>query len=264
MVKHIRELLSSSSFLCRKYPLSFYHKIQLFLHPMGQKKLARFAEIETFPNVLAYPEGIQGKWNNHFGNNHPITLELACGKGEYTLGLGRLFPEENFIGVDVKGNRLWKGARTALDETLKNIAFLRIQIDHITQYFAPGEVREIWITFPDPFLRKSKAKKRLTHSRFLHLYQHLLKPGGKIHLKTDSPELYAFTKEMILENNCTLHKDFPDVYAQETDEVLQIKTFYEKSHLKEGRIIHYLQFTLPEVLPPLPVKKPKNVEPSTS
>ena len=217
---------------------------------MGQKKLARFAEIETFPNVLIYPEEMPGKWKNHFGNNNPVTLELACGKGEYTLGLSRLLPKENFVGVDIKGNRIWKGARTALDAGLKNVAFLRIQIDHITRYFAPGEIKEIWITFPDPFLRKSKAKKRLTHSGFLHLYHQILRPGGKIHLKTDSPELYAFTKEMIIENNCTLHTDLPDVYEGETNEVLEIKTFYEKSHLKEGRTIRYLQFSLPEVLPP--------------
>lgn len=229
----------------------FLHPVgfELFLQAMGQKKLARFAEIETFPNVLIYPEDMPGKWSQHFGNNNPVTLELACGKGEYTLGLGRLFPQENFIGVDVKGNRIWKGARTALNESMKNVAFLRTQIDHITNYFAPGEVKEIWITFPDPFLRKSKSKKRLTSSRFLHLYRQILMPGGKIHLKTDSPELYAFTKEMIEENNCSLLKDLPDVYATQPDVVLDIKTFYEASHLREGRTIRYLQFTLPDKLP---------------
>lgn len=221
---------------------------------MGQKKLARFAEIESFSNVLIYPEDMQGKWKAFFGNDHPITLELACGKGEYTLGLARLFPGENFIGVDLKGNRIWKGARTALDEGLANAAFLRTQIDHIEQYFAPGEVKEIWITFPDPFLRLSKAKKRLTHSRFLHAYHKILRPGGTINLKTDSPELYAFTKDMIAENGCQLKQDLPDVYAGQVSEVLSIKTFYEQSHLREGRTIRYLQFTLPEQLPPLPVK----------
>lgn len=231
---------------------------------MGQKKLARFAEIETFPNVLIYPSNMQGQWKRHFDNNHPITLELACGKGDYTLGLARLFPKENFIGVDVKGNRIWKGARTALDEGLDNAAFLRTQIDHIVNYFAPGEVKELWITFPDPFLRESKAKKRLTHSRFLRLYHHLLQPGGKIHLKTDSSDLYAFTKEMIVENNCTLKEDIPNVYEGEISDVLKIQTFYERNHLKEGRTIHYLQFTLPEVLPVSDLIKKSQHEPINS
>lgn len=222
---------------------------------MGQKKLIRFAEIETFSNVLIYPEEMRGKWKDHFGNTHPITLELACGKGEYTLGLARLHSKENFIGVDVKGNRIWRGARTALDEGLANVAFLRVQIDHISRYFAPGEVKEIWITFPDPFLRKSKEKKRLTHLHFLHLYRHILQPGGKIHLKTDSPELYTFTREVIAKNNCTLLTDLPDVYAQETNASLAIRTFYESGHLEKGRTIRYLQFTLPQDLPPVPPRK---------
>jgi tRNA (guanine-N7-)-methyltransferase len=224
---------------------------------MGQKKLIRFEEIKTFPNVLIYPDSIVGKWSEHFGNTHPVTLELACGKGDYTLALAERFPEENFIGVDIKGNRLWKGARTALDKPLYNAAFLQARIDHLDEYFAFSEVKEIWITFPDPFLRISKAKKRLTHARFLHIYHRILMPGGKIHLKTDSSELYHFTQEMIRENRCTLHKDIPDVYAQEAapDILKEIKTFYEQRHLAEGRTIHYLQFTLPDALPPLPIKE---------
>lgn len=222
---------------------------------MGQKKLQRFEEITRFPNVLIYPENISGKWVHHFGNNNPLTLELACGKGEYALGLARLFPQQNFIGVDIKGNRIWKGAKTALEEKLTNVAFLRIQIDKLDEYFAFNEVQEIWITFPDPFLRASKAKKRLTHSRFLHIYNKVLKPGGKINLKTDSSELYAFTKEMITENHCRLLEDMPDVYTKGANEILNIRTFYEKQHLEAGKTIHYLQFDLPLELPPLPVKE---------
>lgn len=228
---------------------------------MGQKKLIRFEEIKSFPNVLSYPESPAVSitvapidWPHHFGNSHPLTLELACGKGDYTLGLARLYPQENFIGVDIKGNRIWKGARIALNEKLENVAFLRTQIDHLDHLFEPESVREIWITFPDPFLRQSKSKKRLTHPRFLHVYQRLLIPGGKIHLKTDSPELYEFTKEVIEENNCGLLRDIADVYQAHTDPVLQIKTFYEQMHLQQGRIIRYLQFTLPETLPPIPLR----------
>lgn len=225
---------------------------------MGQKKLIRFEEIKTFSNVLIYPQHMHGKWQEHFGRSGAITLELACGKGDYTLELARRFPEENFIGVDIKGNRIWSGARTALDEGLGNVAFLRTSIDRLDSYFLPAEVKEIWITFPDPFLRASKAGKRLTHPRFLHLYHRVLQPGGLIHLKTDSPELYAFTREVIAENNCSLLKDIADVHGTDSGELLGIKTFYEKMHLENGRTIRYLQFTLPPVLPPLPVKKARH------
>lgn len=228
---------------------------------MGHQKLKRFEEIKHFPNVLAFPENMPGRWKEHFGNTHPVTLELACGKGEYTLGLSRIFPEENFVGVDIKGNRIWKGARTALDEGLRNVAFLRSQIDHLDQYFAAGEVKDIWITFPDPFLRKSKAKKRLTHPRFLHLYQKVLAPGGTIRLKTDAAELYEFTKEMIRETGCRLLEDIKDVYAmQEIPRLLSIQTYYEGMHLKDGRTIYYIEFSLPDKLPPLPVKNRREIE----
>lgn len=213
---------------------------------MGQKKLQRFAEIETFPNVLIYPEGMPGKWKDHFGNNQPLTLELACGKGDYTLGLARLFPERNFMGVDLKGNRIWKGAKIALEEQLSNVAFLRTQIDKIEDYFLPGEVEEIWITFPDPFLRKSRARHRLTHPRFLAHYQKIIQPGGTINLKTDSPELYHFTQMVIAATGCTLLVDIPNVYAQEeVSPLLRIQTFYEGMHLADGRIIRFLKFVLP-------------------
>ena len=164
---------------------------------MGQKKLIRFEELKAFPNVLQYPEGIKGNWHLFFKNQNPVLLELACGKGEYAVSMGRIYPQKNFIGIDIKGNRIWRGAKTALQEGLKNVAFLRAQIDKITDYFHVNEVTEIWITFPDPQLRLSKIKKRLTHPKFLRLYQQFLQQNGLIHLKTDSPNLYNFTKTVI-------------------------------------------------------------------
>jgi tRNA (guanine-N7-)-methyltransferase len=220
---------------------------------MGQKKLIRFAEIETFPNVLQYPQDIKGKWNDFFKNDHPITLELACGKGEYAVGLGRIHPQHNFIGIDLKGNRIWVGAKTALKENLTNVAFVRSQIDQVTNYFAEGEVSEIWITFPDPQLRASKHKKRLTHPKFLRSYQQLLKQGGLIHLKTDSPVLYRFTKEVINLYNLPLHSSTDDLYKEKTiSEELKIKTHYEGLDIAQSNRIHYLQFSLPST--PLPVE----------
>jgi tRNA (guanine-N7-)-methyltransferase len=220
---------------------------------MGQKKLVRFAEIKTFPNVLEYPTGTRGNWAAFFGNDHPVTLELACGKGEYAVGLGRMHPERNFIGIDVKGNRIWRGAKTALQEGLKNVAFVRSQIDKIADYFAPGEVKEIWITFPDPQLRFSRMKKRLTHPKFLRLYQQFLSPGGLVHLKTDSPDLYQFTKTVIQLYNLPLHTDYDDVYkVPGIPAELTIKTHYEGLDIAQSNRIHYLCFginpTLPEEL----------------
>lgn len=218
--------------------------------PMGQKKLQRFAEIETFRNVLQFPQDIRGKWRDFFGNNNPITLELACGKGEYTLGLARLYPNRNFIGVDIKGNRLWVGAKKALQEGLDNAAFLRIDIHHIHQYFEENEVAEIWITFPDPQLRHSKAKKRLTHPKFLRLYQQLIRSGGPLHLKTDSPQLYHFTKLVASLYDCRVLSDMEDVYAQpEIPAELAIKTHYESLDIAASNRIHYLSFSLPPVIP---------------
>ena len=218
---------------------------------MGQKKLHRFAEIETFPNVLQYPVGMQGKWNAFFKNNNPIILELACGKGEYAVGLARLYPDKNFIGVDVKGNRIWVGAKKSLQEQLANVAFLRTHIDKIAGYFNAGEVAEIWLTFPDPQLRTSKSKKRLTHPKFLRLYQQILSNPGIIHLKTDSPNLYRFTKLVIDLYKLELIKDFDDAYAQNNvDEILRIKTHYEGLDIAQSNKVHYLQFKLPaELLP---------------
>jgi tRNA (guanine-N7-)-methyltransferase len=213
---------------------------------MGQKKLERFAELKTFANVLQFPKDMPGQWNNLFKNDNTITLELACGKGEYALGLGRLFPERNFIGVDIKGNRIWVGAKKALQENLNNVAFLRTEIDQLHEYFENDEVSEIWITFPDPQLRFSKAKKRLTHPKFLRLYQQFLAPGGLIHLKTDSPDLYQFTKRVIDFYHCHLHTDINNVFAsQDVEEELKIKTHYESLDIAGSNRIHYLCFSLP-------------------
>ena len=214
--------------------------------PMGQKKLIRFAELETFKNVLQFPKDMPGKWSLFFENQNPVILELACGKGEYAVGLGQLYPNQNFIGIDLKGNRIWVGAKKALQNNLCNVAFLRTQIDKIADYFATGEVNEIWITFPDPQLRLSKAKKRLTHPKFLRLYQQFLTPGGLIHLKTDSPDLYRCTRLVIELYNCHLHKDTDDVYKQaEIAEELKIKTHYESLDIAGSNRIHYLCFSLP-------------------
>jgi tRNA (guanine-N7-)-methyltransferase len=217
---------------------------------MGQKKLVRFAELNTFSNVLQFPKDMAGNWNDLFKNKNPITLELACGKGEYAVGLGQLFPQRNFIGIDLKGNRIWVGAKKALQNNLTNIAFLRTEIDQVTAYFTSGEVAEIWITFPDPQLRRSKAKKRLTHPKFLRLYHQILTPGGFIHLKTDSPELYQFTKLVIGLYGCTIKKDSDNVYKEEkiADE-LKIKTHYESLDIAGSNKIHYLCFSLPGNLP---------------
>ena len=221
---------------------------------MGQKKLIRFAEVLTFPNVLQYPENMPGRWREFFHNDNPIVLELACGKGEYAVGLGRLFPDKNFLGIDLKGNRIWVGAKKALQENLTNVAFLRTQIDQIAQYFAPGEVSEIWITFPDPQLRTGKAKKRLTHPKFLQLYQQILVPGGYVNLKTDSPSLYRFTKWVTDLYELPVAQDLDDVYAQENvSEVLKIKTHYESLDIAQSNRVHYLRFGLPAT--PLPDKK---------
>lgn len=217
---------------------------------MGQKKLVRFAELENMQNVLQYPNPMAGKWNNFFKNEHPLVLELACGKGEYAVGLAKLHPETNFVGIDVKGNRLWVGAKKAIKENLHNVAFLRIQIDGIASQFVKDEVSEIWITFPDPQLRLSKSKKRLTHPKFLRFYQQFLVPGGRINLKTDSPDLYNFTKKVIDMYGCILHEDIDNVYATENiSPELQIKTHYEGLDIAGSNRIHYLSFSLPVQIP---------------
>ena len=217
---------------------------------MGQKKLQRFAEIKAFKNVLEYPIGMKGEWKSFFQNGNPITLELACGKGEYAVGLARLHNNRNFIGLDIKGNRMWVGAKTALNEGLNNVAFIRTQIEKITDYFAHGEVAEIWITFPDPQLRISKAKKRLTHPRFLRLYRYIMGSKGIVNLKTDSPDLYDFTKNVIELFDLQLLEDYDDVYNKtQLSSDLKIETHYEKLDIAKSNRIHYLKFSLNKEMP---------------
>jgi len=214
---------------------------------MGKDKIRRFAEIDTFSNVLQLDAGkpYQGKWaTDFFKNSNPVVLELACGKGEYTVNLAQLFPDKNFIGVDYKGNRIWRGAKTALEDGVPNVAFLRIQIENLSDYFAPGEVDEIWITFPDPQPQLSREKKRLTSPRFLDKYRVLLKPGGCVNLKTDNDGLHAYTADKIAELNLPLYARTEDLYHSEfADEVLSIKTYYEKKYLKHNKNINYLKFS---------------------
>lgn len=224
-----------------------------------RNKLQKFAELLTFPNVYENfdPKNpqltgvggllveLKGKWaEQHFQNDHPITLELACGRGEYTLGLARQNPHRNFIGVDIKGARIWKGAKIALEEGLGNAAFLRTRIEQIALFFEPGEVSEIWITFPDPFLKKGKANRRLTAPRFLKQYQKILWEGGLVHLKTDSPQLYEFTLEVLAEKeNVELLYHDEDIYASPLPmPELELKTYYEAMHLEDGRTIKYVRF----------------------
>lgn len=214
---------------------------------MGKDKLKRFAEIDTFSNVLQLEAGIpyKGKWApDFFKNSNPVVLELACGKGEYTVNLAQLFPQKNFIGIDYKGNRIWRGAKTAIEEGIANVGFLRIQIENLVDFFAPGEVDEIWITFPDPQPQLSREKKRLTSPRFLDKYKQLLKPGGYINLKTDNDGLHAYTAEKIEELGLKLHVKTEDLYhSPHADEVLNIKTYYEKKYLKDNKNINYLKFS---------------------
>lgn len=226
---------------------------------MQGKKLMRFAELKTFKNVLEFPENMASRWSEHFSNTKPLVLELACGKGEYSVNMAKAFPEKNFVGVDIKGNRMYVGAKKALHEGIENVAFLRTRIEQIDQYFAPHCVSEIWITFPDPFLRDGKAKNRLTHHKFLALYQKILLPGGIVHLKTDSPELYTFTQEMVEHHHCEVVQNIADVYHKGMPEFpLNIQTYYEGKHLEDNRTIRYISFRLPSASIVVPPKKKKD------
>lgn len=215
--------------------------------------MAKFADLETFPHVFQVKAQeirqdlqfeMQGKWKEiFFGNNNPIVLELGCGKGEYTVSLARLFPEKNFIGVDIKGARLWTGAKDAHLSGLKNVAFLRTNVEMINHFFGSNEVDEIWLTFPDPQMKK--LTKRLTATNFMALYQQFVKSEGLIHLKTDSNFMYTYTQEMIKTNGYVVNQNIDDLYAQsEIDEILNIKTYYEQQWLGRGLTIKYLQFVL--------------------
>lgn len=240
--------------------MPFHFPLMFIFGPMGRKnKLKRFSEIATFPNVfesvpsqasfLSNQEGVcqdlRGNWSqNHFKNEQPLILELACGKGDYTIALAKDFPAYNYIGVDIKGSRIWKGAKTALETLLNHVAFLRTRIEFIERFFAPDEIAEIWITFPDPF--DGKPNRRLTSAPFLDRYRKILKPGGVMHLKTDSPLLYEFTLEVIHSDPaCTIQYANPDIYSMPLDfPELEHKTFYEIQHLSIGRTIKYIRFTI--------------------
>jgi tRNA (guanine-N7-)-methyltransferase len=250
---------------------------------MGQKKLIKFAAIKEYKNVLEFPQDMQGKWaaffdtlkketstndisslsisdgqfvsnvssiNKEDNASTPLTLELACGRGEYAVGLGRMFPEQHFIGIDLKGNRIWKGASIANKDGLTNVAFVRSQIELTSNYFAKDEVDEIWITFPDPQLRWSKSKKRLTHPKFLRLYQQFLKNDGIVHLKTDSPLLYNFTLKVIELYGLHLIYKTDNLYAEQNiDPRCLIKTYYEGLDIAQSNKIHYIQFNIDRDLP---------------
>lgn len=217
---------------------------------MGKNKLKRFAEMENFGNTFQFPEDMQGTWHKEvFKNENPIILELACGRGEYSVNLAKFFPNANIIGVDIKGSRLWRGAKSAIEEELHNAAFLRTYIEQIGSYFNPGEVSEIWITFPDPHPPAGKAKKRLSSLRFLKEYTQIVKDGGIIHLKTDDQMLYHFTKAGAQALGMEILEDQTDVVNDcANDELLSIRTTYEVRWISEGKKITYLKMKLDHAL----------------
>lgn len=220
----------------------------------GKDKLRKFRENETFENLLQPTTAevfqkdhpMKGNWGEKmFGNNNPIILELGCGKGEYTIALAEKFPQNNYIGVDIKGARLWKGAKYATEKSLKNVAFLRTRIEFIDSIFAQGEVSEIWLTFSDP--QPNKPRKRLSSPLFLERYSHILKEDGIIHLKTDSQLLHEYTLETIESENHILFEANNDIYGTnraENDDILSVKTFYEKQFLAKGMAITYAKWRL--------------------
>ena len=220
---------------------------------MSKGKLAKFADMAAFPHVFEYPFSVvdnvpfemRGAWNERFfKNNHPIVLELGCGRGEYTVGLGRLFPEKNFIGVDIKGARMWSGAKESAETGMTNVAFLRTNIEIIDRFFAPGEVSEIWLTFSDPQMKK--ATKRLTSTYFMERYRRFLVDGGLIHLKTDSNFMFTYTRCMVEHNHLPVEVLTDDLYHSGlADEILSIRTYYEQQWLDRGLNIKYLRFRLP-------------------
>ncbi len=221
---------------------------------MGKNKLAKFDDMEGYPHVFQYPfsvletEGfdMKGHWHERFfKNNNPIVLELGCGKGEYTVGLGKLFPDKNFIGVDIKGARMWSGAKESLETGMTNVAFLRTHIELINRFFAAGEVSEIWLTFPDPQMKK--VNKRLTSTRFMKLYREILSGDGIIHLKTDSNFMYTYTVKMAEINKYPVLFQTDDLYhSGSLDPILGIKTYYEQQWLDRGLNIKYIKFVCEE------------------
>ena len=227
---------------------------------MGKGKLAKFADMETYENVFQYPYSVvehvpfemQGHWHEqYFNNNNPIVLELGCGKGEYTVELAKLHPDMNFIGVDIKGARMWTGATLALNEGLKNVAFLRTNIEIIERFFSPDEVQEIWLTFSDPQMKN--PRKRLTSSWFLNRYRKFLVDGGIIHLKTDSNFLFTYTQYLVEKNQLPVLLRTTDLYADSPDssdfsEAASIQTYYESMWIERGLNIKYIKFRLPHVV----------------
>ncbi len=219
---------------------------------MGKNKLKKFGEMEQMECVFQYPYGVlsregfplKGRWNSdYFHNDGPIVLELGCGKGEYTVGLARRFPHKNFIGIDIKGARMWTGAKAATLEGFGNVAFVRTNIELLSHFFAPGEVSEIWITFPDPQMKK--VRKRLTSTTFLNLYRTVLADGGMVRLKTDSPFLYTYTRLLTELNGIVPEVNTDDLYHSGlADDILQIRTYYEQQWLARGLTIKYLAFPL--------------------
>lgn len=207
----------------------------------------------AFPHVFEYPFSVvdhvpfemKGKWNEcFFKNNHPIVLELGCGRGEYTVGLGRLFPKKNFIGVDIKGARMWSGAKESAEAGMSNVAFLRTNIEIIDRFFDPGEVSEIWLTFSDPQMKK--ATKRLTSTYFMERYRRFLVDNGLIHLKTDSNFMFTYTRYMVEHNHLPVEILTDDLYhSGMADDILSIRTYYEQQWLDRGLNIKYLRFRLP-------------------
>lgn len=218
---------------------------------MGKNKLQRYAEIKYFDNVVETGDlpqnsnlSFSGRWNELiFERQAPLILELACGKGDYALSLAEEYPDCNFIGIDIKGDRVWKAAKLASERNLKNVHFIRGRIDHITGFFDEDEVSEIWITFPDPYPKKSKEKRRLTHPIFLERYQKICKPGAFLHLKTDDDQLFTFSREMLELMQIPVEQVICDIHAQPESgpQELDILTYYEKLHLNEGKTIKYLR-----------------------
>jgi len=222
---------------------------------VGKNKLRRFAELETMERVFQPGTGfkdtdypLKGKWRKEvFHNSNPLVLEVGCGRGEYTVNMAKMFPGTNFIGLDKKGARLWKGAKTSNEENILNAAFLRTQTEHLSSYFNPGELNEIWITFPDPQPQKTRENTRMTSSRFLEIYRQLLSANGLVHLKTDSVGLFDYTLEKIREFGVLIHDCTHDLYSRENNnQVLHIKTTYENRFLAEGLGICYVRFSFNE------------------
>jgi len=223
---------------------------------LGKNKLARWTELKSFDHVIepSFEESfrqdhpLKGRWHSDwFENNHPIVLELGCGKGEYTVGLAAVYPGKNFIGIDIKGARMWRGAKDSHQRKLPNASFLRTRIEFTESFFAPGEIDEIWLTFPDPQPKRRREKKRLPAPFFLNLYRSYLKNDGIIHLKTDNRELYDYTLSLVHANNLEIITSVTDLYAEMPgDPMLSIRTHYEELFLKQGVPITYLSFRLPD------------------